>query len=53
MNLKTYRGRIFLQSSGHPVEVSCQATNPQQAIRIIQGIYGDSFKSFARQMASN
>ena len=53
MNTRTFSGRIWLTSGGHPAEVSCQATSPQQAKRIILGIYGSSFKSWARHMASN
>jgi hypothetical protein len=53
MNTKTYTGRIWLTSGGHPVEVQCQATSPQQASAIIKGMYGQSFKSWSRHMASN
>lgn len=50
MNTTTYKGRIWLTSGGHSVEVSCQATSPQQARQIVTGMYGASFKSWARQM---
>jgi len=53
MNSRTYSGRIWLTSPGHSVEVECQANSTQQASRIIKGIYGPSFKSWARHMASN
>jgi hypothetical protein len=53
MNTKTFYGRIWLTSGGHPVEVMCSATSPSQASAIIKGIYGASFKSWARHMASN
>lgn len=52
MTTRTFTGRIWLKSGGHQVEVSCQATSPQQARQIIMGIYGNSFKSWAKQMAS-
>ncbi|WP_439152273.1 hypothetical protein [Winogradskyella sp.] len=52
MNTKVYKGRIWLTSGGHPAEVSCQATSTQQARSIIKGIYGSSFKSFAKQMST-
>ncbi len=53
MNTRTFSGRIWLTSGGHPVEVTCLATSPQQAFSIVKGIYGSSFKSWARHMASN
>ena len=53
MKTKTYKGRIWLTSGGPPAEVSCQATSPQHARQIIKGMYGASFKSWAKQMASN
>jgi hypothetical protein len=50
---KNFRGRIWLQKSGHAVEVSTFASSPQRATEIIKALYGSQFKSFAKHMASN
>lgn len=53
MSTRNFSGRIWLTSGGHPVEVSCTSSSPQQANKIILAQYGSSFKSWARHMASN
>lgn len=50
MITQTYRGAIRLQSGGHFVSVSCDATSPSSARKIIESIY--DVKSWAKQMAT-
>ena len=52
-NYKTYRGKIWLKSGGHPVPVQCEATNNQQAKKMIEAQYAGQFKSWSKQMSSN
>lgn len=51
MTTQNYKGAIRLKSGGHFVNVSCEATSPSAAKRIIEAQY--DIKSWARQMASN
>jgi len=51
MVTRNYKGAVYLKSGGHFVEVSCSATSPSAAKRIIQSMY--DIKSFARQMSAN
>lgn len=51
MTTQNYKGAIYLKSGGHFVSVSCDATSPSSAKRIILSQY--DVKSWARQMASN
>lgn len=50
-NNYTYTGAIRLKSGGHFVQVSCQATNPSAAKKIIEAQY--DLKSWGKQMARN
>lgn len=50
MTTQTYRGTVYLKSGGHFVSVSCEATSPSAARRIIESMY--DVKSWARQMSS-
>ncbi|QNJ97036.1 hypothetical protein ALE3EI_0453 [Constantimarinum furrinae] len=51
MTTQTYKGAIWLKSGGHYVSVSCEATSPSAAKRIIESMY--DVKSWQRHMASN
>ena len=51
MITQTYKGAVYLKSGGHFVSVSCDATSPSAAKRIIEAQY--DVKSWARHMASN
>mgnify|MGYP006998242472 CR=1 FL=1 len=53
MASQMFYGKIWLKQSGHAVDVSCSASSPSRASQIIKGIYGSSFKSWAKHMASN
>lgn len=49
MTTQTYRGAIYLKSGGHFISVSCEATSPSAAKRIIESMY--NVRSWARQMS--
>ncbi len=51
MTTQTYKGAVYLKSGGHFVSVSCDATSPSSAKRIIESMY--DVKIWARQMSSN
>jgi hypothetical protein len=51
MTVQTYRGAVYLKSGGHFVSVSCDATSPSSAKRVIESMY--DIKSWAKQMSSN
>ena len=51
MTTQTYRGAVYLKSGGHFISVTCEATSPSAAKRVILSQY--DVKSFARHMASN
>lgn len=51
MTTQFYSGAIRLKSGGHFVNVSCDATSPSAAKKIIEAQY--DVKSWARHMASN
>lgn len=50
MTTQFYRGAVYLNSGGHFISVSCEATSPSAAKRIIESMY--NVKSWARHMAS-
>lgn len=50
MTTQNYKGAIRLKNGGHFVNVSCEATSPSSAKKIIEAMY--DLKSWARQMAT-
>ncbi len=50
MTTQNYKGSIWLKSGGHYISVTCEATSPSAAKRIIESMY--DVRSWARQMTS-
>lgn len=51
MAYQNFKGRVWLKDVGHSLEVSTSASSPSSAAKIIKGVYGNLFKSFAKQMS--
>ena len=51
MPTRMYYGKIFLKSSGHPIQVRIETTSSYAATKAIEGEYGNNFKQWTKHMS--
>ncbi len=51
--MNKYYGKIRLNSGGHPINVSIEATSNSAATKAIDAQYAGQIQSWAKQMSTN
>ncbi len=52
MKTRQFSGKVRIKGVGHPLDITIKATSLQAARAAAKSMYGKSFKSFFKQMAS-